>query len=535
MKIQFLGAAQTVTGSCYMIEACGKRFCVDCGMHQGNKAIEARNRNTEIYRAKNVDFVLLTHAHIDHSGLLPALVKHGFTGWIYCTKATGELIALMLEDSAHIQEMEAEFEAKKYARRGLKNPPEAIYTILDAQGTAKQVRTVDLHQSIEPAPGIRATFYEAGHILGSAAIRLEITEDGKTTSIIFPGDIGRPQALIVRDPETPPQADYVFMESTYGDRDHKDSSTSLDELADAISYSYSHGGKVIIPAFAVERTQEVLYCLHELNHRGKLPDMPIFVDSPLAIRATEVFRHHRELLDDDALALLNKGDDPFELPNLHYTLSREESEAINAYNNPAIVISASGMCNAGRIKHHLKHNVWRPGASIVFVGYQGVGTPGRSLVEGCKKITLFGEDMEVRAKIYSINSFSAHAGQTQLLDWLSPLAASNPRVVIVHGEEKAQQILSGLIKQRFGLETIIPAYLEEMTISGKTVEADQTHAELAQPKIDWQFLSDEVLRKWDLFQKKIANVNERPWVEQKSIEEALMKMEYYLTRLISKI
>ncbi|MEE0405431.1 MAG: MBL fold metallo-hydrolase, partial [Desulfovibrio sp.] len=282
MKIQFLGAAQTVTGSCYMIEACGKRFCVDCGMHQGNKAIEARNRNTEIYRAKNVDFVLLTHAHIDHSGLLPALVKHGFTGWIYCTKATGELIALMLEDSAHIQEMEAEFEAKKYARRGLKNPPEAIYTILDAQGTAKQVRTVDLHQSIEPAPGIRATFYEAGHILGSAAIRLEITEDGKTTSIIFSGDIGRPQALIVRDPETPPQADYVFMESTYGDRDHKDSSTSLDELADAISYSYSHGGKVIIPAFAVERTQEVLYCLHELNHRGKLPDMPIFVDSPLA-------------------------------------------------------------------------------------------------------------------------------------------------------------------------------------------------------------------------------------------------------------
>ena len=263
--------------------------------------------------------------------------------------------------------------------------------------------------------------------------------------------------------------------------------------------------------------------------------MPIFVDSPLAIRATEVFRHHRELLDDDALALLNKGDDPFELPNLHYTLSREESEAINAYNNPAIVISASGMCNAGRIKHHLKHNVWRPGASIIFVGYQGVGTPGRSLVEGCKKITLFGEDMEVRAKIYSINSFSAHAGQTQLLDWLSPLAASNPRVVIVHGEEKAQQILSGLIKQRFGLETIIPAYLEEMTISGKTVEADQTHAELAQPKIDWQFLSDEVLRKWDLFQKKIANVNERPWVEQKSIEEALMKMEYYLTRLISKI
>lgn len=536
MNVQFLGAAQTVTGSCFMIEACGKRFCVDCGMHQGNKAIEARNSNAEAYRAPNIDFVLLTHAHIDHSGLLPFLVKHGFKGNIYCTPATGELIAIMLEDSAHIQEMEAQFEAKKYARRGLKNPPAALYTIEDAQNTAKCVHTVELHTAFEVAPGIRVTFYEAGHILGSGSIRLEVVEDGKTTSVIFSGDIGRPQALIIRDPETPPAADYVFMESTYGDRDHKDATRSTEELAEAIAYSYSHGEKVIIPAFAVERTQEMLYCLHELNRKKLLPaDMAIFVDSPLAIRATEVFRKHKELLDDDALALLNQGEDPFELPNLHYTLSRAESEAVNAYEKPAIIISASGMCNAGRIKHHLKHNIWRPGASIVFVGYQAVGTPGRMLVDGGKKITLFGEDMQVRAKIYCINGFSAHAGQSQLLDWLAPIAPSKPRVVLVHGEPKSQEALASLIKSRFSLDVDVPNYLEEITLEGRQLQLVDMHAERAQPRVDWPFLTGEIERKWAMFRERLENINQRPWVEQTTIEEAMAKMDYYLTRLISKI
>lgn len=536
MKVHFLGAAQTVTGSCYMIEACGKRFCVDCGMHQGNKAIETRNRNTEVYRAPNVDFVLLTHAHIDHSGLLPLLVKEGFKGKIYCTAATGELISLMLEDSAHIQEMEAQFEAKKYTRRGLQNPPQALYTIADAQKTATHIQTIALHEPQELAEGIRATFYEAGHILGSGSIRLEITEQGKTTSIIFSGDIGRPQALIVRDPETPPLADYVFMESTYGDRNHKDSATSLDELSKAISYSYTHNEKVIIPAFAVERTQEMLYCLHELNSKGLLPhDMAIFVDSPLAIRATEVFRHHRELLDEDATRLLNRGEDPFELPNLHYTLSRQESEAINEYSKPAIIISASGMCNAGRIKHHLKHNLWKPGASIVFVGYQAVGTPGRTLVEGGKKITLFGEDMEVRAKIFSINSFSAHAGQDQLLEWLAPLTRNNPKVVLVHGEDKAQKPLSELIQQRFNITPVIPTYLEEMTLCGNEIANVSNHEDLAHPKVNWDFLTAELERKWGMFKDKLGNINERPWVEQTSLQEAMAKMDYAMTRLLSKM
>ena len=255
MKVQFLGAAQTVTGSCYVIEACGKRFCVDCGMHQGNKAIEERNRDASVYRPEALDFILVTHAHIDHSGLLPLMVKEGYARPIYCTRATGELLELMLQDSAHIQEMEAQWEAKKFSRRGLSNPPEALYTTEDALKTNELLHTVEYHSEFEPAPGIKVTYYDAGHILGSGTLRIEAHEDGKTTSLIFSGDIGRPQALIVRDPETPPQADYIFMESTYGDRNHKNESTSDAELADAIAYSYGKGEKVIIPAFAVERTQ----------------------------------------------------------------------------------------------------------------------------------------------------------------------------------------------------------------------------------------------------------------------------------------
>lgn len=536
MKIHFLGAAQTVTGSCFLIEACGRRFCVDCGMHQGNKAIEKRNRDASEYNCECVDFVLLTHAHIDHSGLLPLMVKNGFKGDIYCTPATGELISIMLEDSAHIQEMEALSEAKKYMRRGLKNPTPALYTIEDAQKTCNYIQTVKLGEELRPAPGIKVVYYEAGHILGSGSIRLEIEEDGKTTSLIFSGDIGRPQALIVKNPVTPPQADYVFMESTYGDRNHRDAESSTEELAKAIAYSYARGEKVIIPAFAIERTQEMLYCLHELKKQDRLPpDMAIFVDSPLAIRATEIFRHHKELLDAPAIELLNKGEDPFELPNLQYTLSREESEAINAYDKPAIIISASGMCNAGRIKHHLKHNIWRPGASIVFVGYQATGTPGRLLVDGAKKLTVFGEDLEVRAKMYFINSFSAHAGQSQLLDWLAPLAASKPKVVLVHGEQKAQTILGGLIKERFGIEPHIPAYLEEMTLEGKTVEEIQTNMVKAYPKVNWDFLTGEVERKWHLFMDKMADINQRPWEEQTMLQEALAKMDYAMTRLLSKL
>ncbi len=535
MKVQFLGAAQTVTGSCYMIEACGQRFCVDCGMHQGNKAIEERNRS-ELYRPRDIDFILITHAHMDHSGLLPRMAKEGFSGPIYCTKATGDLLELMLQDSAHIQEMEAAWEAKKFLRRGLKNPPAPLYVVEDARKAAGLFHTVDYHTAFEPAPGIHITYYDAGHILGSGTIRVEAEEEGKTTAIIFSGDIGRPQSLIVRNPETPPHADFIFMESTYGDRDHKDENRSVEELSEAIAYSHARGEKVIIPAFAVERTQEVLYCLHLLARQGNLPnDMPVFVDSPLAIRATEVFERNQELFDRQALQSLTQGDNPFELPNLRYTLSTEESQSINDYKGPAIIISASGMCNAGRVRHHLRHNIWKPGASIVFVGYQGVGTPGRKLVEKAKKITLFGEDMEVAARIFTINGFSGHAGQSQLLDWIKPLLDKHVQVVLTHGEAGAQATLANLIQQRFGASPHIAGYLEELVLEGQGREpATVRHEAEAHPRVNWDFLTSEVERKWDMFKGKISDVQQRPWVEQTDLQDALEKLDYALTRLLSR-
>ena len=467
MKVQFLGAAQTVTGSCYMIEACGKRFCIDCGMHQGNKAIEERNRNPRPYAPGNIDFILVTHAHIDHSGLLPLMVREGFSKPIYCTKATSELLDIMLQDSAHIQEMEAQWEAKKYSRRGLKNPPAALYTTEDALKTAELLHPVAYHEDFEPAPGIKVTYYDAGHILGSGSLRLEVAEDDKTTSIIFSGDIGRPQALIVRDPESPPKADYIFMESTYGDRNHKDEDISDQELADAIAYSYSKGEKVIIPAFAVERTQEILYCLHILQSKGKLPaDMPVFVDSPLAIRATEVFRRNRELFDEDAQKMLHQGDDPFELPNLRYTLSAAESQSINDYKGPAIIISASGMCEAGRIRHHLKHNLWRKECTVLFVGYQAVNTLGRSLLEGADNVKLFGESIEVQAEICQLTGLSGHADREGLLKWVNSFEPKPKRVFIIHGEDEVENIFAQTLTEQ-GFNACAPYNGEQWAIGAE--------------------------------------------------------------------
>lgn len=534
MKVQLFGAARTVTGSCYMIEACGARFTVDCGMHQGNKAIEERNFNADMYQPTRIDFILMTHAHIDHSGLLPLMVRGGFNKPIYCTAATGELLEIMLQDSAHIQEMEAEWRAKKYSRRGVKKPAEALYTVQDAANTVQYFHSVEYHRTFEPHPGIKVTYYDAGHILGSAFIVVEATEDGKTTRVLFSGDLGRRQALIVRDPEPPVPVDYVFMESTYGDRDHKNEGSSDAELAEAIAYSYSHGEKVIIPAFAVERTQEILYCLHMLAKQEKLPaDMPVFVDSPLAIRATDVFRRHRELFDEDATRLLAAGDDPFALPRLTYTLRADESRALNELAGPAVIISASGMCNAGRIKHHLKHNLWKPGASIVFVGYQGVGTPGRKIVENAKSITLFGEDVTVAARIFTIGGFSAHAGQSQLLEWVAHVAKPGTQIVLIHGEEKAQAILQGLIKERFALDSLAPDYMEELELVAGSAAVTTLHESVAHPRVDWDFLSGDIEHKWGAFKEKLATIEQRPWVEQTELRERMMRMNYELTRLIA--
>ncbi|MDL2285468.1 MBL fold metallo-hydrolase [Desulfovibrio sp. OttesenSCG-928-F07] len=537
MKVEFLGAAQTVTGSCYMIEANGVRFAVDCGMHQGNKEIEKRNREIDLYNCANIDFFLLTHAHIDHSGLLPSMVAHGFKGPIYCTEPTHKLLDIMLLDSAHIQEMEAEWENQKRRRKGQTTAIEPLYTQADAEKTSTMFSSVAYNDSFSPAKGIKACYRDAGHILGSAFLELEIKGvDDEVTRFVFSGDLGRPDSLLLNNPEIPKiKPDYLFIESTYGDRNHKDFDTSLEELYEAIEYSYKAGGKVVIPAFAVERTQEVIYILYNLYKAGKLPqDMPVFVDSPLAIRATEVFSRYPEYFDDDLKALLNKGDSPFELPNLRYTLSTEESQSINAYDGPCIIISASGMCNAGRVLHHLRHNLWNPKSSVVFVGYQGVGTPGRKMVDGEKNIRLHGEDIAIKARIHTIGGFSAHAGQSQLLDWIRSFAHPALQVVLVHGEEKAQKVLASLIKDEFSLPVQIPMYLEEMTLAPGKQPMVQMDIQRAMPRVNWDILLTDSESKLSSIRERMQQIHSLPWEEQVELRDRMLEINNALLTLLAR-
>ena len=539
MKVQLLGAAQAVTGSCYIIEANNARFAVDCGMHQGNAGIEKRNLNSSVYRAGAIDFILLTHAHIDHSGLLPRLAKEGFSGPVYCTEPTKALLGLMLLDSAHIQEMEAEWASRKRLRQGGK-PVEPLYTTTDAEQSAKLFHAVTYNVTFEPAPGIRVTYQDAGHIIGSAFLEIEVTEADGVTRLIFSGDLGRPNSLLMNDPSQPGiKADYLFLESTYGDRDHKDEGTSLQELGDVIAKSFAAGEKTIIPAFAVERTQEIIYSLHLLHKQGKLPEgIPIFVDSPLAVRATKVFREYPEYLDVTSRTLMANGDSPFDVPNLKYVVDAKESKEINDKPGAGIIISASGMCNAGRIKHHLRHNLWRPGAQIVFTGYQGVGTPGRKLVDGAKQINILGDLIEVKADINTIGGFSGHAGQSQILNWVSHFVHPHLHVILVHGEERAQTPLSNLLKEKFNLSVIIPDYLEELSLAPGRVPAKSVPVEVAQQaqqKINWNILVQDTEAKVAQLRQSLPQVAERQWAEQVDLREQLLTLNRDLLHLLSQM
>lgn len=535
MKITFLGAAQTVTGSCYLFDAAGARFAIDCGMHQGNPAIETRNMESDNYHPSELDFVLLTHAHIDHSGLLPRLTSEGFKGPIYCTPPTQDLVSLMLEDSAHIQEMELAWKVKNSKRRGAKSQsPKPLYTMEDAIQAASQTHAVPFDQTFEPHPGIRVTLRYAGHILGAAFLELEITEDGTTTKLVFSGDLGRPGALLLHDADHPAPPDWLFVESTYGDRDHKGEQDTLDELAAAIEYSYRHREKVIIPTFAVERTQEILYSLILLRNKGKVPtDMPIYVDSPLAIRATEVFLKYSDQLRTPEAGDISVIKDAHY--NIHYTLNTQESQALNVMKGPAIILSASGMCNAGRIKHHLKHNIWRSGASIVFVGYQAVGTLGRKIVDGASAVRVFNEDMTVAAKVFTINGFSAHAGQSQLLDWIGGMAHPDMRIVLVHGEPKALETLAQEVNTRWGIKAAMPQYMEEMTLeAGKSAMRLPDEAKV-HPRVDWSFLLDDMDTRMAQLRTRMGNANQRSWEEQTELRDRLSEINRDLYVFLSNL
>jgi len=536
MKITFLGAARTVTGSCYVLECGNARFAIDCGMHQGNRVIEARNRDENgIYRPESLDFILLTHAHIDHSGLLPRLVAQGFKGRVHTTSPTKDLLGIMLEDSARIQETEAQWRSTKKQRAG-DAPVEPLYTVEDAQKALLQLKTEEYNQVFEPAPGIRVKFNDAGHILGSAFIELWVNEGDEETKLVFSGDLGRPNQLLVRDAQTVETADFLFLESTYGSRNHKNETQSRDELAEAIAYSYGRGEKVIIPAFAVERTQELLYTFHLLHKEGRLPaDMPVFVDSPLAIKATEIFRRHWDYYDQQTKDLVKNGENPLELPNLRYTLTSEESRSINVSQGPAIVIAGSGMANAGRIKHHLRHNIWKAGASIVFVGFQAEGTPGRRIVDGAKTIRILGEELTVKAKVFTIGGFSGHAGQSQILDWLSHFRNPDVQVYLIHGEHSGQKVLADLIRERFKLTVHIPDYLDECLLEKGGRFELTSRPSLAAPRIDWEYLLEETADKLAQVQERVEFIQRMGLSNQVEIRGNLLDINSRFTSILSEL
>lgn len=442
MQVTFLGAAREVTGSMHLVELNGTRVLLDCGMKQGHRA-EANARNSTLpFDARSVDYCLLSHAHIDHSGNLPTLTKSGYAGEIICTPATNDLARLMLRDAGKIQEQDAEYLNRKQAARGLA-PIRPLYTIADAERALKSIstRAYEFQFDLVKA-GAQVTFHDAGHILGSAITVLELQEAARTVRLGFTGDIGRKGTLILRDPVPAPPLDYLIIESTYGDRTHPPLDQSEHELAKIVKETADRGGKTIIPAFALERTQEIVYSLHRSILAGELEPISIFVDSPLAIDATDVFRLHQECFDDETRTFMQRHEDPWGFRQLTYTRDVEASKAINTWNGPAVIISANGMVEAGRILHHVKNNIGDPKNTILFVGYQADGTLGRRIEEGADRVKIFGEEYPVRAQISRADGFSAHADHDELLEWVKPIVGGLKGVFVVHGEPQAAGALA---------------------------------------------------------------------------------------------
>lgn len=459
MRVQFLGGVRTVTGSATLLERDSLKWLVDCGMFQGGKEIERRNEDIRSYRPKELSLILLTHAHIDHSGLIPKLVKEGFRGKVVCTKATLDLCEAMLRDSGHIQEMEAEWQNRKNRRSGKKGIV-PLYTAADAEKSLRFFYPIPYNEIVSLADGLKVRFQDAGHILGSAVIELWVVEDGRERKLVFSGDLGNSGQPIVRDPCIIEEADLLWLESTYGNRLHKSREETVQELLTILREAIAHQGKVIIPAFAVERTQDIIYTIGQFIREGLLPSLPVYIDSPLAISATEIFKKNPDCFDEETEAILSQGENPLDLPEIIYTRTTEESKKINEDQRPGIIISASGMCNSGRIQHHLKHHLWRSTSHIVFIGYQGEGTIGRRIVDGTESVRLFGESVAVKAHIHTLGGFSAHADQKGLLEWVSHFKNPDLEVIVNHGEEKASLDLSHHLREHLHLKTNIPRWRE---------------------------------------------------------------------------
>ena len=519
MRLDFLGAAHTVTGSCYLLETQEHQYLIDCGMFQGARRIRELNYENFPFNPAGIEAVILTHAHVDHCGLIPKLVKDGFKGTVYATQATCDLAQIMLPDSAFIQQSDAESFNRKNQRRG-EEPVEPIYSLDDAAEALKHFVPMPYEQEFTLGDNVKVRFFDAGHIIGSAIVDLQVVEGEKTTKLVFSGDLGQPKQPIIKDPTVITGADFLVVESTYGDRKHKtyDKETKLLEI---VNDTMDRGGNVIIPSFAVGRTQTLLYYFYNLWKQGRLDgDIPIILDSPLAINATRIFMKNYQDFDEEAIRMFGDSEKLTSFPQLRICKTPEESRALNSSEGSAIIISASGMADAGRILHHLKHNLWRPESTILFVGYQAEGSLGRRLVEGIKRVRVMGEEVAVKAQSQVMNGFSAHADTDQLMDWINNFQSPKPaKIFIVHGEAQGQEFLKSRIQKEYQGEAYIPFRGDTVVIHGRACELQPSNI----PAVSVEMEMEEQLAIFDAEYRNLRHKVLQLAVRQPKTMEPLIK------------
>lgn len=465
IRVKFLGAAGQVTGSSYLLSVNGLNFLIDCGLYQ-ERDYQSRNWNPFPFPPEKIDYLLLTHAHLDHSGLIPKIVKEGFRGRILCTPPTSEILPIVLFDTAKLQEEDALIKKKRHEREGRRGPyPEIpLYTVTDVEKALPLVESVDYQMKINLSPDVQIVFHEAGHILGSSIIEVLARNNGQTNRIIFSGDLGQWNKPLVRDPETFSEADYIFLESTYGDREHDHPEQVGERLTENVNRVYRTGGNLVIPTFAIERAQELMYHLSKLIRKKKIPQLPVFLDSPMAVSVTNVFGHYLKYLDEEARQMFSSGQNPFDFPGLRLVQSFDESRAIEKVKGSSIIMAGSGMCTGGRIKQHLVNNIGRPESTILFVGYQARGTLGRQILDGQSPVRIYGQMYQVKARIEEIQGFSAHADHRQLRHWLSFFKQPPKKLFLTHGEKEVISHLAKEIREELGWPVAEPEYLEEVSL-----------------------------------------------------------------------
>jgi len=548
MNITFLGATKTVTGSQFLVEGAGKKFLIDCGMYQGKATEEMENEEPFKFNVNEIDFMLLTHAHIDHSGRIPKLYKEGYRNPIVTTKATCDLCSIMLPDSGHIQEMEIEWKNKKRARKGEDQLP-PLYTAQEAVDSLEIFKPISYDEIIQIDDNIHVRFNDAGHMLGSSIIEVWIKENEEQKKIVFTGDIGNNDIPILSEPTMIEDADYLVMESTYGGRLHMRNEEKAEIFLDIVSDTLNKGGNVIIPSFAVGRTQEILFELNNLKEKykneefqkkyEKIMNVPIYVDSPLAISATEVFKENMELFDEETREAIASGDNPLEFPRLKFTRTAEESKQLNESKTSSIIISASGMCEVGRIKHHLKHNIWNPNNTILFVGYQANGTLGKKIVDGAKNVKIFGEEITVNARVEYIEGYSGHADQEGLLNFIYSFIKKPKHIFLVHGEPEGQKVFKDIVSEKTDIEVTIPGYAETYSLEDGNVRMTNIIEETEEHEIKYirlqiierfETLKEEILDMEQIVKEELLKEN----IEDKEIEILNNKIKE-LERQIVKI